>query len=399
MKRITVFVVTLAMACMVGGLISQEVVALEIVGSVSIPDHPKKVWVTGTHAYVVESESIQVVDVSDPQNPIIVGSVDLKGIANDMTISGSYAYVIERNSCVADAGCTGWDGLEIIDISNPQDPVVVGAEDIPGYVREVYVSGAYAYVLEDDSIQVVDVSHPQNPIIVGSVDLKGVANNMTISGSYAYVTERRSCLLFFGCKGWDGLEIIDISNPREPVVVGAVDIPVKVYVSGTYAYVLEDDSIQVVDVSDPQNPIIVGSVDLKGIAKDMHISGNYAYVTERKSCLTPFDCKGQDGFEVVDIGNPQDPVVAGAVDIPGKVYFSGSNAYVVESESLQVIDVSDPRNPTMVGSVDLKGIANDMHISGSYAYMTEREACHPLAGCKGWDGLEVIDISDFGLLD
>jgi hypothetical protein len=42
-------------------------------------------------------------------------------------------------------------GLQIIDISTPSSPSLVGTYDTSGYARGVYISGKYAYVADYDS--------------------------------------------------------------------------------------------------------------------------------------------------------------------------------------------------------------------------------------------------------
>ncbi len=56
----------------------------------------------------------------------------------DVFVSGNYAFV------------TGWGGLEIVDVSNPEAPVhTSNIADAGG--ESVYVSGNYAYVATGNS--------------------------------------------------------------------------------------------------------------------------------------------------------------------------------------------------------------------------------------------------------
>ncbi len=104
------------------------------------------------------------------------GSVDTPGGASGVAIA-LYAYV-----------AAGSSGLQVIDITNPQSPQIVGSVDTPGGAREAAVSGTYAYVADYDSgLQVIDITNPQSPQIVGSVDTPFAANDVAISGAYAYV--------------------------------------------------------------------------------------------------------------------------------------------------------------------------------------------------------------------
>jgi len=82
------------------------------------------------------------------------------------------------------AGCAatiGWAGAECIDYEDYLHWVT--SVDTPGFARGVAVSGAYAYVADDDcGLQVIDISNPQSPQIVGSVDTPDLASEVAVSG-------------------------------------------------------------------------------------------------------------------------------------------------------------------------------------------------------------------------
>jgi hypothetical protein len=80
----------------------------------------------------------------------------------------------------------------------------VAGVDTPSFAWSVAVSGGYAFVADFDSgMQVIDVSVPDNPRIVGHVDTPGVGNGVPVAGAYAYVAD-----------GWYGFDVIDLHNPR-----------------------------------------------------------------------------------------------------------------------------------------------------------------------------------------
>ena len=68
------------------------------------------------------SNGLQIIDVSNPSAPALVGSYDTAGMAQDVAVSGTLAYVVNFD-----------DGLEIVDVSHPAVPVRVGIYDTPGH--------------------------------------------------------------------------------------------------------------------------------------------------------------------------------------------------------------------------------------------------------------------------
>ena len=166
-------------------------------GSVDTPGYACGVAVSGTHAYVADGYSgLQVIDITNPASPQIVGSVDTPGDACGVAVSGTHAYVADdavrspgdrhhESPEPPDRGQRGhagrmpaaWpsraptptsrtsdSGLQVIDITNPQSPQIVGSVDTPGYAHGVAVSGTHAYVADDDSgLQVIDITNPAEP--------------------------------------------------------------------------------------------------------------------------------------------------------------------------------------------------------------------------------------------
>jgi len=219
--------------------------------------------VSGNIAYFGNGGYLEVVDISDPANPIELGKVLTPSEVYGIAVSGSYAYVAD-----------GWKGLRIIDVSTPSSPVEVGFFDTGGYAWSVAVSGSYAHVADgSDGLRIIDVSTPSSPVEAGFFDTGGDAWSVAVSGSYAYVAD-----------GADGLRIIDVTTPSSPVEVGFYDTGGYAYgvaVSGSYAYVADKyDGLRIIDVSTPSNPTEVGFYDTGGSAWSIAVSGDLVYVAD-----------------------------------------------------------------------------------------------------------------------
>ncbi|MDP2587107.1 MAG: hypothetical protein Q8P32_05095, partial [Candidatus Komeilibacteria bacterium] len=219
------------------------------------------VKVVGRYAYVANNlrDSLAVVDVSDPYNPVLVaeerGAVPGTTLNNPyaLEIAGNYVYMVNYNS----------DSLAVLDISNPADPVLVAQEfgPVPGTSLNqpvaIQVTGQYAYisVSSSDDIAVVDISNPADPVYVTQVPCANPAScalgRIFAVGNYLYATDSTR----------DSLVIYDISNPAAPVIVAeefgpvpgtTLDLVVSVYVDGNYAYLTCSgtcDSLIIIDVS------------------------------------------------------------------------------------------------------------------------------------------------------
>ena len=335
----------------------QGVFAPTLVGEWDFLSYAKAVTIVGNYAYAV-GDRLEIIDISNPANPIFKASYDISG-GQDVQIVGNYAYVADGDS-----------GLQIIDISNPLTPTLKGNYDTSGTARDVQVVGNYAYVADDYSgLQIIDISNPLTPTLKGNYDTSGNAYDVQVVGNYAYVADF-----------WAGLQIIDISNPLTPTLKGNYNTSGAAYgvqVVGNYAYIADGDpGLQIIDISNPLTPTFKGNYDTSGTAIDVQVLGNYAYVAD--------DYKG---LQIIDISNPLTPTLQGNYDTSGNawdVQIVGNYAYVADYESgLQIIDISNPLTPTLKGNYDTSGFAFNVQVVGNYAYVADYES-----------GLQIIDISN-----
>ncbi len=292
-------------------------------------------------------------------SPTLIGSYDTPNEARDVFVSGGYAYVADNNSV-----------LQIINVSNPASPTLAGTYDTPYKACGVFVTGGYAYVANYTSgLQIIDVSNPANPTLAGAYDTPtSFSYGVFVTGGYAYVADRGS-----------GLQIVDVSNPASPTRAGSYDTPGDawgVFVSGSYAYVADERSgLQIINVSNPTSPTLAGTYDTPDIASGVFVSGSYAYVADYES-----------GLQVINVSNPASPTLVGTYDTPDiavNVFVSGSYAYVADYRSgLQIVDVSNPANPTLAGAYNTPGNAVKVFVTGGYAYVADKRS-----------GLQILDVS------
>jgi hypothetical protein len=310
------------------------------------------VKIFGNYAYVIDPE-IKIVDVSNPYNSFIIGIIDIDSVSG-IAVSGNFAYV------------THPDGLTIVDVSDPSDPVTVSSLDSPDYASDIAVSGQYAYISyygdPSSSLKVVDVSNPLNPQIVGDL-ATSYAFYLTVAKNLVYMIDN------------SGVRIVDVTDPVNPALLGSIYTfqPHEIVVSGDYAYLAAgSEGLKVIDVSDPENPSIVGNVvteDASGVAYSDH----NVYIA---------DFFG--GFKVINVSNPSGPEIIGhgyahrGTDIVKK----GNHVYVADgTNGLTAVDVSDPSNPRITSSFDTSWSV-DIALSSHYVYL-----------CDVYDGLNIFDIS------
>lgn len=263
----------------------------------------------------------------------------------------------------------GADGLVILDLGDPSDPVELGRYPLDN-AKNVQVHAGTAYVVDqgvlkentalEDRVVVLDVSDPADIRLLGEVRPEGSyvhreLNEFAVQGEYLYlVTSSR-------------LVVLDISDLDQPATLGALSFNSNIsspglWVAEGFAYI-QANELTVVDLSDPSNLRAVGGFDA-GWGSDVTVADGFAY-------LAGWD----DGLTVLDVSDPARPIkVGGFLELVGDysqipqgaasrqtvldVSVSGNTAYLTYRFGLDhgtwtqalesgviALDISDPANP------------------------------------------------------
>jgi hypothetical protein len=336
---------------------------MQRVGFCADPDSISSVEIVGDLAYVTyESFSsagsgMQIINVSEPQNPQLLGSYILPGSSgfNSLFLNGNTAYVSTDGAML------------IIDVTNPYGLQLLGSYPITSYTGSIAVVGNVAYLADGDGgLQIVDVSNPQSPQFLGFYDTPSYSWSVQIAGNIAYLTDRDS-----------GLYIIDVSSPQNPSLIGTYGgLPgyvSSVTIEGGRAYLAGGFSTQILDISIPQNPVLIGSLPIATYGID--VVGNIVYTTG-------------DALTAFSVSNPQNPILLGSFesysDYARNVKVSDSIAYVADGiYGLQFIDVSEPNNDQLLG-----------HYSTSNAPMYITGVGNTVYLATGESGLQIVDVTN-----
>jgi len=179
---------------------------------------------------------LQVIDVSAPNSPVLLGSYSPPGAEFwDVEMVGSKAYV-------ADAS----EGFRVIDLSNPANPVQVGSYYTSGSAFGVAIDDMKAYVANATGIRVLDLEDPTSPVMLESYDTRGLAQGVVVANSTVYVADGNYGLALFDTDPCNGpssvLEAPSVTlpmllqnspNPFNPSTVFPISIPQDTHVSLT----------------------------------------------------------------------------------------------------------------------------------------------------------------------
>lgn len=322
--------------------VSSATTTIAKTGVATLPGYTNAIGldVVGKYAYTADagaSFQFNVVDISNPASPVVVGTVsDVFTLAGAFTVrvAGTYAYVTEN----------GTNRLTVIDISKPTAPKIVASvvDARMAGPRGLTLVGTRAYVAGNSaaSLAIIDISNPLAPKMLGAVVDRNIlagADSVVVVGNYAYVTAGDS----------NTLAVIDISNPALPKIVGTYSSfatlanPKDLFVSGKYAYVtaLASNSFTVIDISNPAAPTLVSSINDRTLLyapKNMMMVGQYAYVTANSGST----------LAIINAADPKAPTIIASIYDPAtlsnarSVFVSGNLVYVVAANKFSVLTVN-----------------------------------------------------------
>lgn len=288
-----------------------------------------------------------------------LSSSDVGSHASDVDIDGNYAYLATN---------TTNRGLNIIDITDRQNPFVVGYKDIGGKGRYVKKNGNYAYLgvaKSNAGLSIVNVTNPAAPIISNTTNLGAYGNQPEITGNYLFVAINQAI---------NSLKIYDITSPSSPTPLRTMNFGDSIYtikIRDNYAYIgLYDDftGFRILDITDPSNPQEVGSLNVGEEVKAIELKGNVAYLgTENSS----------DSLKVVDITNPAAPTLITSVDTDGgdiqDLVISGDYLYAAVDKigsGLAAINIENAYAPYYVYSIDVGGKGTGIDADDDYIYIS-----------------------------
>jgi hypothetical protein len=264
------------------------------------------------YAYIASygSSALEIVSVADPYTPVHVGRIAtttggaILTNASNVSLDGGYG-----RRYVYVTSYTG-DALEVVDVSDPYNPVHAGkfaSSTAMNAPVDVKVWNGIAYVLSSSGLTMIDVSNPASPTFMsriadgtgGAALNPGVNGKMVIDGPYVYVAAYTS----------NAFEIVNVGDPYNPIHAGKLTYtmdntlynPSNVAVAGNFAYVTCYSShvVNIINITDPTNPFsanLSGRYHTPGFDATypwaITIMGNYAYVSYAYT---------DDQFEVFEI--------------------------------------------------------------------------------------------------
>ncbi|MDZ7838550.1 MAG: transglutaminase domain-containing protein [Actinomycetota bacterium] len=342
----------------------------EIIGKVKGIDSANIVIIEGSYAYVSYTSwqedqgnyytqcGFKIVDISDPENPDLVGDY-VSGSGTEKSVQGifiqdEYAYL--NSTQLVDE--EQQSQLEIVDISEKENPEKVSSLNIDGMPWGIHVSGGFAYINttlygqeydlgQQSRLVVVDISDPKNPELVSSCQVVDGAAGIYAQEDFVFISS--NTLDFEETDARSYLQIIDVSDKKNPVIRGKCPISGQGWeLDMADSYVLVSDlegGVHAIDISDKDDPEVADIFYSSGTSYDITVEGNYGYIADGFSGISVLSLSGADQRQdslIIDENQPPVAYMEVSGDSRGKniypvgipVYFSAASSYDLNADDL-----------------------------------------------------------------
>ncbi len=263
-----------------------------VIAGVNLAGQAKEVIVeqpltgSGQTAFVATgSHGLAVVDVSQFDNPIVLGQLDLPGDATDVAVD------LGRNIAVVAANA---GGLHLVDVTDPMMPALL--QTIAMEVAHVEIIGETAYAGNGSSLRAIDL---QSGELLGSLTFgESALTGLAREGTNLYTMD-----------GNNFLTVVDVSE-LQMVRRGSLQLAHgggRLFVGGQVAYVTAGSNSRggysTVDVSDADLPVLISGSDVESplIAPRTDVIANGSGLA-----LLVGTTGGVDALDVMDAGNPSE---------------------------------------------------------------------------------------------
>ena len=206
--------------------------------------------VSGHYLYSVDSDSFDIVDISDPTNPRLTATV-ATSTGTHIRLQGTLAFI----------SLGGTNKTDIYDVSNPSSPRVLA--QITGSTSQgLAVSGRYLYLSSNTDLRIYDISNPSLPVLYSTLSMGNGIQDLFIANNLLYAAAATS------------LRIVDVTSSTNPRIIlnNTLVSPSAIFVAGRYAYAGINNGVRILDMGGADLPNArIGSLEVGNIVSYMDV--------------------------------------------------------------------------------------------------------------------------------
>lgn len=210
--------------------------------------HLSDVAVVGEYAYAVGPQSMEVISLSDLEQPNQVALTREPAGASSVAVMGKHLLVAK-------------DRLQVYGLENPQRPKLAGNLTLSSTIKTLLTARtghqpAWLAYGAGQRLHILDLSDFKHPKELTNVTTRVQATRVLQHGKRLYLL------------GKNGLEVFDLSRPDTPKTIGFLPTQQEIQnalLTKSFALLVYDSRIvDMVDISEPSRPQVAGGWRLEG---------------------------------------------------------------------------------------------------------------------------------------
>lgn len=321
-------------------------------------------------AYIAGWEGLFLVDISDPAEPHLIGSNQNILTPSNISIQDGILYV-----------CDFLYGFSMFDIENFNDLILVNTYSTPRETVHYATQDRILYLLDwSYGLQVVNMDESANPYELNRYfDEFSYIEDLEFTDDYIYYADMM-----------DGLGIYERNNPEEPIYLTGNEMGTSIIYDNDIVYLSyrtgSDFSvgIKIYDVSIPESPELINTI----------MTDNYQ---TRKIGDYLIFINGIYSIKILDVSNPSNPTYVSSItndyhivsyQIKNNLLFA--NTHDSYDNIIEIYDISDITNPESISSVSIDYRVFDLNVFEDVLYA----GYYNLSWYGSASGYFIIDISD-----
>ncbi|NHJ84334.1 MAG: hypothetical protein FK734_02655 [Asgard group archaeon] len=265
--------------------------------------------------------------------------------------------------------------IQIIDVHQPESPIVTERYKLLGgeYLIDFKIVGNIAYMLTElailspyrGSVGLLNISDPANPIRLGGSELFSLTtyrvnftDRMCVYNNYIYVSS-------------NDLHVFDCYNSSLPVKVASYPSSFcDLHIKDDFLY-LVSNGIKIFSLTNPVNPIFLGEVNsIKNDSVRSVVYDHYVINAFRDS-----------GLEVYDCSDTYHPTICGNYDFPRwRLYLKGeiqdiaiiNDRLFAGGSEINIFDLTKPQNLKWISWLSFENQnINQIIVTNNYLYLSD----------------------------
>ena len=343
----------------------EDINNIELVGV--IPSYSDHFIINENKMYTnAEQNHINVFDLSNPLEPIQLTS--LEGVGCPLTVednvlytrgNGIDAFHIDENFELSPLGMydswaivegfevsdgiafdiTLWEGLQILDISDPIEENCIGScelfniNEIPIHPADIilYENAIYLNYESNEMAGIIDISNFENPIYQQFPNQDDQLVSFTLWNDVLFA------------KDWYNIFTYDLSNPFEPQLLETFEC-----IQGSNMLLTMDDILIEFDYSEIKLYSINNSVQISEIG--LYNDVGYKTAFEANNGFIYYAIY-QEGIKIIDIENPERIDFYPIEEFIGGMKINDNILYVSSENEILLLDITDPTSIEFVTSI------------------------------------------------